>query len=65
MSDRPLHSTAETAALVGLAPRTLRSLVKDGCPSYRVGNGPKGQHRFDVAEVKAFLRQRAEDHHPK
>lgn len=43
------------ARALSVSRSTVYRLINEGCPVVRVGDTP----RFDVAEVKAWLRQRA------
>ena len=48
---------AELTAEFGLAAATAKRWVKAGCPSTNLGKGPGNGHRFNLEEVRAWVRE--------
>ena len=51
---QPWLTTAELARALHLDKATIYRLIKEGLPAYKV----RSNYRFDLAEVKAWLRDR-------
>jgi excisionase family DNA binding protein len=51
-----LLTMQQLADRLACSERTVRRLVRRGLPLFRLGRGPRGQMRFDLGEVLAWLR---------
>lgn len=54
-----LMTPAEAADYLSVTPQTLRVYERDlGLPVHRLGDGPKAQRRFYLAELDEWVRSR-------
>lgn len=56
----PYVNRAELQEIFGVSPRTVARWISEGCPCVRIGSGGRGDPRFRVSKIDAWLENRTE-----